>query len=75
MAMDQNTVRLGKRDKFWLVIAFIVIAVFFVVRLLSHDGFSGPGKPVWKSAELGGSEQRDTSHSGHTQRVSKSSNH
>lgn len=64
MAMVTNTIRLGKRDRFWLGVALIVIAVLFILRLLSHEGFSDSGKLVWKDGVLGSDPLGDTVKSG-----------
>jgi hypothetical protein len=60
MALFTHTVRLGKRDRFWLGVILVVIAMLFILRLLSHDGFSDSGRMVWKSAVLGSNPLSDT---------------
>jgi hypothetical protein len=75
MASYQERLRIGKRDKFWLSAMLFVIVVLFVLRMLSHDGFSDSGRVVWKSANFGSNEQKDTVLSGHVHASQKSSVH
>ena len=60
MAWYRNKIRIGRRDRFWLTVAVVVVAILFVLRMLSRDGFSDSGKPVWKSAVLGSEPIKDT---------------
>ncbi len=50
---EWNRRRLGKRDRFWLIVVVTVLAALLVLRWESHDGFADNGKPVWKSGDLG----------------------
>jgi len=75
MVWHQNRIRLGRRDRFWFGVTLIVIAILFVLRMLSHDGFSGPGKPVWKSANLGSDGRGGTALDGRAPVTKKSSIH
>ncbi len=59
----RNKIRLGRRDRFWLTVAVVVVAILFFIRMMSHDGFSDSGKPVWKSAALGGEPLKDSAKS------------
>jgi hypothetical protein len=52
MAWYRNRIRIGRRDRFWLTIAVMVVAILFALRMVSRDGFSDADKPVWKSARL-----------------------
>ena len=63
MLWFMNNFRLGKRDKFWLAVALSIVVILFFIRMMSHDGFSDSGKPVWKSAVLGSEPLKDSSKS------------
>ena len=52
--------RLGRRDRLWLTVMILVVAILLAIKMASRDGFSDPGKPVWKSAVLGSDPKRDT---------------
>ncbi|HTP12870.1 MAG TPA: hypothetical protein VMM37_04550 [Bacteroidota bacterium] len=55
-----HKIKIGKRDRFWLTVVVLAVAVLLVLRSLSRDGFSDSGKPVWKSADLAGKSLQDT---------------
>ncbi len=53
-------IRLGKRDRFWLVVVLLILTALFVVRWESPGGFADNGKPVWKSGMYGKPLSRDS---------------
>jgi hypothetical protein len=75
MDWNRNRIRIGRRDRFWLTVSLVVIAILFVLRILSHDGFSDSGRMVWKSAVLGSEPMKDTSRSKEVHAAVRQSSH
>jgi hypothetical protein len=66
---------MGRRDRFWLTVTIVVMAILIVLSILTHNGFSDPGRLVWKSAVLGSEPIRDTSRSKDTHAAVKPAGH
>ncbi len=43
---EWNRRRLGKRDRFWLIVVVAVLAALLALRWESPGGFADDGKPV-----------------------------